>query len=271
MDPKKNVRTTELLQLDRYLQQSGKFSRREAAQIIKSGRVTVDGKKEIRPFRRVNLAVEKVRLDGKFLKMQRKHVHILWNNPRGLISTHHDPQGRRTIYSLLPKDRHMFSVGRLDMDTSGVILLTSDGELARRLELPETGIKRVYRAVVDGKVNRGMKQSAAEGLEIDGIKMRPAILERVSRTPDGGDIVDITVTEGKYHEVKRIMEALGRNVIRLDRLAFAGLTTEGLGRGKWRALTRDEIRDLLKLTKLWRERKQIIEECDSKFNKRYRR
>ncbi len=222
--------------------------------------MTIDGKKETRPFRRVNLAVETVRLDGKFLRMQKKHIHLLLNKPRGFICSHKDPQGRRTIYSLIPSDRHMFSVGRLDMDTSGAILITSDGELARRLEHPKYGIDRVYRLHVDGKISRTMKKAVEEGIELDGYKTLPGKLERESRTPDGGDIGIMTLKEGKYHEVKRIMEHFERNVIRLDRLAFAGLTTQGLGRGKWRALKRDEIQHLLKLTDLWRMRKKIIDD-----------
>jgi 23S rRNA pseudouridine2605 synthase len=195
----------EFLQLDRYLQLAGLFSRRQAEEVIKEGRVTVDGVVEKRPFRRVKLIVETVRLDGKYVALQKKHVYFAFNKPSGCISSHRDPKGRKSIYDFLPKDRHLFSVGRLDYNTSGLMLITSDGELSRRLELPRYAVERIYLATIRQRLENTDIEAASKGIMMFGRKTTPILLKKASSTPNG-DIVLCTLTEGRYHEVRLLFE-----------------------------------------------------------------
>ncbi|MFP4460391.1 MAG: pseudouridine synthase [Candidatus Zixiibacteriota bacterium] len=228
------------LQLDRYLQRTGQFSRREAERIIKSGKVTVDGKRETRPFRRVNVPVETVRVKGEIVEFASKHIYMVLNKPIGYVCTHIDDSKYKTIYELLPKDRHIFSVGRLDVETAGLLIITSDGEFSRRMELPEYGIERVYKARLEGNLDQSQIRRARRGLLLDNQRTKPIRIKKLGKCP-GGEFVRVTVSEGKYHEVRRIFDKFQTPVISLVRLEYGTITVEGLAPGNWRAMTHNEL------------------------------
>ena len=230
----------EFLQLDRYLQAAGLASRRQAESLIKSGRVTIDGKKEVRPFRRVKLSVETVRLDGTYVRLQKKHVYLVLNKPIGYICTNKDPEGRPTIFTLIPDDRHVFSVGRLDVETSGIMIVTSDGEFARRLELPKYEIERKYEALVDEYIEDQQIRRAKRGVLMDGRKTRKIRIYRKGKV-FGRNRLEITLIEGRYHEVRRLIDKFRLSLFSLKRFSFADITDNDIPLGKWRALTTDEI------------------------------
>ena len=249
MNPKKIKLAEEFLQLDRYLQAAGLASRREAERLIKDGRVTINGKHENRPFRRVKVTVEKVRLDGKLVILKTKHAYFAFNKPFGYLCSHGDPQGRRTIYEILPQDRHLFSVGRLDMNTGGMMIITSDGMLARRLEMPTYGLHRIYHVRIKGHIDRKQSERAKRGLVIDGTRFRPIKITKTSEW-QGGDRLELKLTEGKYHEVRRVIEYFGLEIDFLLRISFGGITIDDLRPSEWRALSAEEVQMLKEKTGL---------------------
>lgn len=240
----KKVKVDEkFLQLDRYLQKTGQYSRREAERIIKAGKVTVDGKRETRPYRRVNVPVETVRILGEEVEFQKKHIYIALNKPTGYICSHLKMGRDKTIYELLPDNRHIFSVGRLDVDTAGLIIVTSDGRFSRRLEHPKYGIERVYHAQLNGRLEPSQIRRAKRGLLLDKRRTKPIKIKRLGTTPLG-DRVIVTLTEGRYHEVRRIFDKFHTPVVKLTRLSFGDVEIGELEIGKWRALTFEELKKL---------------------------
>jgi 23S rRNA pseudouridine2605 synthase len=229
------------MRLNAYLARAGVASRRKADDLIKAGRVHVNGEPgELNTFVGEGDVVE---LDGDRLEPQRL-AYVLLNKPGGVVTTAHDPQGRLTVVGLVEHEARVVPVGRLDADTTGALLLTNDGELAHRLAHPRYEVEKVYEADVEGEPNDATLARLAEGVELDDGRTAPARVRRLARSR-----VELSLHEGRKHQVKRMLEAVGHPVHRLHRPRYAGLTVEGLGPGEWRELRDAEVEALRELTR----------------------
>lgn len=237
------------MRLARYLAMCGLASRREAERMIDAGRVCVNGEIVTTPACNIVPGEDRVELDGREA-VPVKNVYVLLNKPAGCVCTRTDPQDRTTIYSLLPPEHsHLAYVGRLDYNTEGTLLFTNDGQLNYRLTRPEFGVEKVYEAKVKGSFPAGRLVELEHGVEVDGERLRAhrAVVTRELRT---NTLVEIVLTEGKNREVRRMLTHLGLYVVRLRRVAFAGLRVGRLQPGKWRELTAAEVRQLHSLVGL---------------------
>lgn len=228
-----------MMRLDKFLGDMGIASRSELRQLIKSGRVLVDGLPVTAPDRRIDGEKACVVLDGRELKYK-KFRYYMMDKPPGVLSVTQDSR-QKTVLDLLPEELRrmgLFPVGRLDKDTSGLLLLTNDGDLAHRVISPKSGIWKLYRAKVDGELGPEDVRAFEEGLTLgDGTKCLPAKL----RLLPGGSCL-VKVTEGKYHQVKRMLASRGAPVLELRRLAVGGLELdEKLGPGGLKELEKEEL------------------------------
>ena len=229
------------MRLNAYLARTGVASRRGADELIKRGRVRVNG-----VTGELNTFVEEgdvVDLDGRLLVPQ-PIAYVLLNKPPGVVTTASDPQGRRTVVDLVEHESRVVPVGRLDADTTGVLLLTNDGELAHRLAHPRYEVEKVYEAEVEGDPSDEALSRLERGVELEDGPTAPAKARRL-----GASRVELSIHEGRKHQVKRMLEAVGHPVTRLHRSRYAGLTTDGVDPGTWRELTDDEVASLRELTR----------------------
>ncbi len=224
------------LRLNAFLARAGVASRRKADELILAGRVTVNGGPgELGTFVSDG---DRVELDGRAVRPQRL-AYLLLHKPAGTVTTARDPHGRPTVVDLVPRDVRVVPVGRLDADTTGALLLTNDGALAHRLAHPRYEVDKVYVADVEGQPTDDELAALAAGVELDdGLTARA----RVRRL--GPSRIELTLHEGRKHQVKRMCEAVGHPVRRLHRSAYAGLTLDGLDPGRYRPLTGAEVRRL---------------------------
>ena len=230
------------MRLNAYLARAGVASRRGADELIKSGRVTVDGAPgELNTFVE---AANVVRVDGREVGKQALR-HVLLNKPRGTIATARDPEGRPTVVDLVGGDVRVVPVGRLDRDTTGVLLLTNDGPLAHRLAHPRYGVEKTYVAEVQGEPGEEVLQRLAEGIDLDDGPTAPARVTLL--TPSR---LELVLHEGRNRQVRRMLEAVGHPVVKLRRSRYAGVGPGRLRPGDWRDLTRDEVRRLRRLVGL---------------------
>jgi len=229
------------VRLNAYLARTGVASRRGADELIKRGRVRVNG-----VTAGLNTFVEEgdvVDLDGRLLVPQRV-AYVLLHKPAGVVTTASDPHGRPTVVDLVEHESRVVPVGRLDADTTGVLLLTNDGELAHRLAHPRYEVDKVYEADVEGEPSDEAISRLEEGVELEDGRSAPAKARRLAPSR-----VELAIHEGRKHQVKRMLEAVGHPVTRLHRSRYAGLTTEGVDPGKWRELTDEEVSSLRELTR----------------------
>ena len=221
------------MRLNAYLARAGVASRRKADELIKAGRVQVNGEPG-----QLNTFVESsdvVELDGEQLAPQRL-AYVLLNKPAGVVTTARDPHGRRTVVDLVHHEVRVVPVGRLDADTTGALVLTNDGELAHRLAHPRYRVEKVYEAAVEGEPSDEALKRLAEGLELDDGPTAPARVQRL-----GPSRIELAIHEGRKHQVKRMLEAVGHPVHELHRSRYAGLTPDGLEPGRWRELKPAEL------------------------------
>lgn len=230
------------MRLNKYIAKSGKCSRRVAAEWVKQGHVTVNGLKEINPAILISKS-DKVTAKGEFIKPVDVTVYVLLNKPKGFITTTSDEQGRKTVMDLIKGvEERIYPVGRLDRNTTGLLLLTNDGEMAQRLSHPSSNTKKVYHVVLDKEISDPELNQIMDGLELeDGLAMVDAV-SHIRDRPNNE--VGIELHIGKNRIVRRIFESLGYKVERLDRTYYAGLTKKNLGRGRFRHLDEREIRML---------------------------
>ena len=227
------------MRLAKYLASAGVASRRASEEIVRAGRVTVEGVAVTDPARDVH-ADDAVAVDGRRVSSVRERVVYALNKPAGVVSTARDPQGRPTVVTMVPQTERLYPVGRLDIDTTGLILLTNEGDLAHRLTHPSFEVEKVYRAIVGGPpVREPELRTLREGVEFDDGRTAPARVRRVS-----ADTIEITIHEGRKRQVKRMCEAIGHPVRRLERVAFGPLQLGDLPRGRWRKLTNAEVEAL---------------------------
>lgn len=229
----------ETMRLNRYISNAGICSRREADSLIAKGLITVNGKVVTELGIQVNFS-DDVRYQGKRLNPETK-VYILLNKPKDVVTTASDPQGRLTVLDLVSEacDERVYPVGRLDRQTTGVLLLTNDGELAKKLTHPSSEQRKIYHVFTDKPVEQSHLSLIAAGIELeDGLIAADAISYA---DPKDKTQVGIEIHSGRNRIVRRIFEHLGYNIIKLDRVYFAGLTKKGLARGRWRFLNDQEV------------------------------
>lgn len=227
--------------LHKIISRAGICSRREAEKLILAGRVTVDGK-IIRELGAKADSNQKICVDGKPLTICAKKIYILLNKPRGYVSTVKDERGRKTVLELLGEnfsDKRVYPVGRLDLNSEGLLILTNDGDLTNALIHPRFEIKKTYRAKISGVITEEKLDKLRAGIELDDGLTAPAEVYLL-----GENLVEITIHEGRNRQVRRMLAAVGCDVKRLRRIKFANLTLEGVGVGKYRELTADEVAQL---------------------------
>lgn len=224
--------------LQKIIARAGICSRREAENLILAGRVTVDGKIITELGYKADLN-QKIRVDGKLLSFDTKKIYIMLNKPRGYVSTAHDERGRKTILDLIDVSERVYPVGRLDLNSEGLILLTNDGELTNALIHPRFEVEKTYRAKISGDITEEKLDLLRAGIELDDGLTSPAEIFLL-----GKDLVEITIHEGRNRQVRRMFAAIGCDVKRLRRIKFANLTLDGLKVGKFRELTAEEVKKL---------------------------
>jgi 23S rRNA pseudouridine2605 synthase len=225
--------------LERVLSKAGVGSRSEARKWIGAGRVKVNGRVEGDPNRWVDLERDRITFDDKPLE-QAESTYVLLHKPTGYLTTYRDPEGRKTIFDLLPdRDRYLFPVGRLDMDTSGLLILTNDTAFAERLTNPEYHVPKTYRVKASKPLSDDDLDRLRNGLELRDGPTRPAVVTRL-----GAATFEITITEGRNRQVRRMVEALDAKVMKLARIAIGSVVLGELASGKMRALSAEEVRSL---------------------------
>lgn len=235
--------TDERMPLNKYIAHSGVTARREAAELVKQGLVKVNGETVNEPGFKVS-AKDEVRVNGKKIFLAKNLVYILLNKPKDFITTTDDPQGRKTVLDIIARatTERVYPVGRLDRNTSGVLILTNDGELAQKLTHPSNEVKKVYHVTLNKPLEKKDFEQILSGITLeDG----PANVD-VLAYADSKDKtqVGVEIHSGRNRIVRRIFEKMGYDVRNLDRVVFAGLTKKNVDRGKWRFLTEKEVRDL---------------------------
>jgi 23S rRNA pseudouridine2605 synthase len=228
------------MRLNAFLARSGVASRRRADELIKAGRVTVNGAPG--QLNTVVGAHDRVEVDGEEVARQRL-AYVLLHKPAGVVTTARDPQGRPTVVELVLAEPRVVPVGRLDADTTGALLLTNDGLLAHRLAHPRYGVEKTYVAEVARDPDETALAALRDGVELDDGPTAPARARRL-----GPGRVELVLHEGRKHQVKRMLEAVGHPVRRLHRSVYAGLTLDGLEAGEWRELTAREVEQLRRVT-----------------------
>jgi 23S rRNA pseudouridine2605 synthase len=233
-----------LERLHKFLARAGIASRRQAEKLILEGRVEVDG----RVVDTLGFCIdsEKVRVvvDGRPVRLPTRVRTVMLNKPGGYVTTMADPQGRRKVTDLLAdQGERLFPVGRLDYDATGLLLLTNDGELAHRLMHPRYKVSKTYRVTVAGQFDPAVRKRLLAGVVLDGRLAVPEQVRIVKVAPDRS-VLEMTIREGRYHQVKRMCTQVGHQVLKLKRIAYGPLHLGRLGPGSWRELSREELQDL---------------------------
>lgn len=243
-----------MIRLQKLLAQSGIASRRKCEEIMLAGEVEVDGETVTRLGTKVDPRVAVIRVNGKRLPPISPHVYLVLNKPRGVVSTMSDPEGRKTLGDLVEdRPERLFHVGRLDTDTSGLIMLTNDGDFAQRMAHPSFEVDKTYVAEVDGEVTKETLQQLRAGVTLEDGPVTVARARLVSAgqgNAAGRSIVELVIHEGRNRIVRRLLDQVGHPVRRLTRTAIGPIVLQGLESGRLRDLTREELGALLDSAKL---------------------
>ena len=238
-----------MIRLQKFIADNGYTSRRKAEELIKLGKVKVNGKKAILGLKVDNNDL--VEIDGLVLNNDNENkVYYLLNKPRGVITSTNDDKGRKTVVDLINTTKRIYPVGRLDYDTTGILILTNDGELANLLMHPKNNIEKVYVAKIKGLIGKKELLRLSRGVFIDGKKTSKA-KARIKRYDKKSDtsIVELTIHEGRNHQVKKMFEAIGYNVLKLKREKYAFLDLQNVKSGEYRILNPKEVKKLYNETK----------------------
>ncbi len=237
------LRTTnsDLMPLNKFIAHCGVCSRRDAAEFVKQGKVKVNDELITEPGHKVS-AKDEIKVNGKKISLAKNLIYILINKPKDYITTTDDPQKRKTVLDLIRIKERIYPVGRLDRNTSGVLLLTNDGELSQKLTHPSKEVKKIYHVTLNRPLEKKDFDQVLKGVTLDD---GPATVDVLAYA----DVKDktqlgIEIHSGRNRIVRRIFEHLGYDVKNLDRVVFAGLTKKNVERGKWRFLSEKEVRDL---------------------------
>jgi 23S rRNA pseudouridine2605 synthase len=230
--------------LQKVLSRAGIASRRAAEKVMAEGRVTVNGETVRELGTKADVAVDDIRVDGVRVRPPQTPVYLVLYKPKGVVTTRHDPEGRSTVMDLVPSVAGLFPVGRLDVTTEGLLLLTNDGAFAERVSHPRYEVPRVYEAKVRRVPDEVTLARLRKGVRVEGQRMavdRVRIVEAANNS-----WLEVTLHEGKHHEVRRLLEAVGHPVSKLKRIALGPLTLRGLKPGEFRHLTPSEVKAFLK-------------------------
>jgi 23S rRNA pseudouridine2605 synthase len=237
---------TDGVRLNKYIAQAGVASRRRADELIAQGKVRVNG----RVTRELGTIVgpsDRVDVSGTPVRPANEAVYLVLHKPTGVVTTLRDPQGRRTIADLVPRGPRVVPVGRLDYDTSGLLLLTNDGELTNRLLHPRFGVEKLYRATISGRLDADDVRRLREGVPLDGDERAAGVRIRVVAARRDHCVVDVTLHEGRNRQVRRMFESLGHRVLALTRIRFGPLALGDLPPGHTRQLTEKELAALRRI------------------------
>lgn len=232
-----------LVRLQKLLADAGVASRRASEEIIQAGRVRVNGRTVSELGHKVDPETAKVEVDGVGIKAKRK-IYLALNKPRQVLCSRRDPQTRRTVSDLLPKEwAHLYTVGRLDLDSEGLLFLTNDGEFSLKLTHPRFRVSKKYLTTVEGRVDLASLARIRRGVIHDGAFLKPE-KARLLDANGSQSLVEIELKEGKNREVRRLFESQGLNVLRLQRIQIGAVKLAELPEGKWRTLTASEVQSL---------------------------
>ncbi len=236
----------EIVRLQKYIAMCGEASRRHAEEFITSGRVKVDGEIVRELGTKVEIGANKVCLDGKEIRIEKKKYYIMLNKPYGYISAVKDQFERETVIDLIKGeiDANLYPVGRLDYDTEGLILLTNDGDFTYRITHPRHNVGKTYIATLKGGITIKHLAMLRRGIRVEDYKTSPAEVDLLDTVP-GQSRVKITIHEGKNRQVRKMFESLGYSVIALERIAIGNVELGNLSRGRWRHLTSYEVSYLM--------------------------
>lgn len=230
-----------MVRLQKFMADCGVASRRASEDMIRNGLVFVNGL-PAQLGQSVDPEKDCVIVDGKPIRMQRKRVVLMLYKPRGYVSTSEDERGRKTVQEFfhdLPY--RIYNVGRLDINSEGLLIMTNDGELANLLMHPRYGVTKTYRVVCDGTLSAGEIASLTNGVELDDGMTAPAKITNIRRSTTGGTAFSITIHEGRNRQIRRMLEAVGHQTLRLKREAYGPLQLGSMRPGEWRYLTDGEI------------------------------
>lgn len=230
--------------LQKFMAEAGVASRRACEELIRQGRVTVNGE-TASLGRSVEPEQDRVELDGKPVQKEQRRTVILLYKPRGVVSTSSDPEGRRTVQDYFREiPERLYNVGRLDLNSEGLLLMTNDGALANRLTHPRYGVEKTYYAVCDGRLTASEAAKLTNGIELEDGVTAPARVDAVRTTQRGDTSFLITIHEGRNRQIRRMLEAVGHRTLRLKRERFGPLSLGALAPGEWRKLSDEEIKKL---------------------------
>jgi 23S rRNA pseudouridine2605 synthase len=235
---------TALVRLQKFLADAGVASRRAAEQMIVAGRISINGATVRELGTKVDPDHDAVIFDGRRVRVRRK-IHLALNKPPGYVCTRDDENHRRTIFDLLPKEwGHLHSVGRLDKDSEGLIFLTNDGQFSLRLTHPRYGVQKVYQVIIEGRVGSALLERFVRGMRLGGEWLK-ADSARLLSVNNSHSVVEMTLTEGKNREIRRLFESEQMIVSRLQRVRIGPIKLGELPLARWRTLTESEIKSLL--------------------------
>ncbi len=232
------------MRLNKFLSNSGVASRRKSDELISQGKVFVNGKVVSELGLQINEKKDKVMVEGKQIKLPSSFVYIKLNKPKGYACTAHDEKGRKTIYELIDTDERLFSIGRLDYDTEGLILLTNDGDFANKVAHPKYAIEKEYRVTIEGQIKESELAVLRKGVVVDGERMPSAKVEFLSED-DKFTKLSVVIDEGQNRQIRRMFEAIGKSIRLLKRVRIGQVRLGGLKRGDYRDLTEDELNSLV--------------------------
>ncbi|WP_138159755.1 pseudouridine synthase [Peptoniphilus catoniae] len=231
------------MRLQKYMAHSGAASRRKSEEFISEGRVKVNNKVITEPGYKVDPDKDRVYLDGRRLKIIKKHTYIALNKPMGVVSTASDEKGRKTVVDMIETDERLYPIGRLDIDTTGLILLTDDGEITNKLTHPRHEIKKTYIATVEGTPDKRALDSLRKGIKVGNEKFKGADV-KILKSFENDSIIRTTISEGKNHQVKLMYEKINHPVKKLKRISIGEIELGDLEIGNYRYLNEDEIKYL---------------------------
>ena len=232
------------MRLNKFLSNSGIASRRKCDELIKEGKVFVNGKVASELGMQINEKKDKVTAMGKVVKLPSSFVYIKLNKPKGYACTASDEKGRKTIYQLIDTTERLFSIGRLDYDTEGLILLTNDGDFANRVAHPKFLIEKEYRVTIEGEIKESELAVLRRGVVIEGTRMPSARVEFLSFDGKFAKL-SVVIDEGQNRQIRRMFEAIGKSIRLLKRVRIGQVKLGGLKRGDYKDLTEEELNNLV--------------------------
>jgi len=232
-----------MMRLNKFLAHAGIASRRKCDDLIMAGLVKVNGKKVTRVGVVIDEEKDEVTFKGRRVLPEKEYTYILLNKPRGVVTTAMDNFRRKTVVEMIGIPERIYPVGRLDYETTGVLLLTNDGELTNRLLHPSYKMPKVYRLLLDKKIRPIHLHKLRNGVQLEDYTTRPCKITEL-RIIDNQSFLEIEIREGRNRQIRKMFELFGYEVVELERISFAGLTASGLQPGEWRYLTKEEVRRL---------------------------